>query len=139
MRYRVQDLPVVGLGAFAPLPTTNPVASSFGTVKRTSTLGLVPVHDGTVAIPTISFDPKTQSSNCAPDVTLPSIYVAYADNMGPAADAGIGMAMRRLAPLPIPATRIIYSARSAMLGKKVAGRRQVGQPRGFQRFPWRRG
>jgi len=140
MRYRVLDLPTVGLGAFTPTSTTNPVASSFGLVKRSGAMGLVPVSTPAPTrtwAPPISFDPKTQPSNCAPDAILPDQYVAYADNMGPVADAGVGMAIRRRNPLPVPAVNVIRAATSAMSGPRLGARTQAVWPRAFQRFPGR--
>ncbi len=140
MRYRVLDLPTVGMGAFTPTTSTNPTASSFGLVKVTGTLGLQPVSTPKperVWAPPISFDPATQPSNVSPDMILPSTYVAYANNMGPAADAGVGMATRRLCPLPVPAVGWIASPGQAMSTPKIAGRTTMAWPRAFQRFPVR--
>lgn len=140
MRYRVLDLPTVGLGAFTPTASTNPVASSFGLVKRTALLGLTPIPTPAptrVWAPPISADPTTQPSNCSPDAILRDVYVAYADNMGPVADAGIGMAIRRRAPLPVPAVNVMRAVTQSMGGPHIGGRTQAVWPRAFQRFPGR--
>lgn len=138
MRYRVLDLPPKGTGAFTPIPTTNPVASSYGLVKPTAALGLVPVSTGSRSWNVeISKDPKTQGSNCAPDVILPDQYIVRADHMGPTHDAGIGMAERRMNPLPVPAISGILKVQNSMHRPKIAGRAAMAWPRSFQRFPLR--
>lgn len=137
MRYRVLDLPAKGTTAFTPQPMTNPIASSWGLVHVFGAPGTmpIPVHRpfGAHAINA----PDVQGSNRSPDIILPSIYIASAVNMGPAADAGIGMATRRLAVLPVPARGWRASVRSAMLGRRVGARSQLPWPRAFQRFPAR--
>jgi len=72
---------------------------------------------------------------------LPDKYVAYADNMGPEAPAGamhVGMALRRLNPLPVraidPGRRPIPVAMQFPMGA-----RPLPWPRAFQRFPSRTG
>jgi hypothetical protein len=138
MRYRVLDLPPKGTGAFCPVPTTNPVASSYGLVKRTAALGLLPVPIGARGwVPPISLDPKTQGSHCAPDIILPDQYIAYADNMGPSKDAGFGMAARRHNPLPVPSRQGILVPQVSFAPKRVGGRVSMAWPRAFQRFPTR--
>jgi hypothetical protein len=138
MRYRVLDLPPKGTGAFTPLPSMNPVASSYGLVKPTAALGLLPVPTGARSwnVQT-SKDPKTQGSNCAPDVILPDQYIVYAKHMGPTADAGIGMAARRMNPLPVPAISGIMAVQNSMHRPKIGGRIATAWPRAFQRFPTR--
>src|SRR5438445_6043920 len=116
MRYRVLDLPIKGLGAFTPLPGRNPIASSWALVRTTAQLGRLPISSPhPAATPDISFDPKTTPSNVAPDVITRDCYITYADNMGPSADAGFGMATRRLTPLPVPALSWIATAKKAMI------------------------
>lgn len=139
MRYRVLDLPVRGMGAFTPLPSTNPVASSQGEVKLLGAPGTQP--QPTVAptrswAPPTSFDKNTQPSNVAPDVWLYDQYTPLATNMGPAADAGIGMASRRLCPLPVPALNYArIPGKAFQQPTKIAGRGTMAWPRAFQRFP----
>lgn len=139
MRYRVLDLPVKGVGAFMPTPSTNPEASSRGLVKVTGSPGTTPQPakgPTRVWAPPISADASTQGSNVAPDVWLYDVYIPYADNMGPAADAGFGMAERRHSPLPVPATNIVRVAGKAFSQpSKIAGRGTMAWPRAFQRFP----
>lgn len=136
MRYRVDDLPISGTRAFTPLPSTNPVASSYGLVKVTSSLGLEPVPSPSAAkdLPSPSSDRRTQPSFVAPDVILRSTYIAHADNMGPCADARIGMAMRRNNPIPVPAKGWIPVPPSALRSKRFAGRQAMSWPRAFQRW-----
>lgn len=137
-RYRVNDLPLVGASAFTPLPTTNPIASSYGLVNVNAWLGTrpIPVPAPTrVWAPTPNNASQVQGSNVAPDYILPTHYVAYADNMGPSADAGIGMSIRRRNPLPVPAVMIQRTANPAMMMRKVGGRVAMAWPRAFQRFP----
>lgn len=141
MRYRVLDLPSKGAGAFTPLPTTNPRASSWGLVH-------VYGSPGTEAIPSPApqrtYLPNltrqggvdsAQGSMVAPDFILPSIYTASARNMGPEADAGIGMTVRRLNPLPVPSLTFPASPKIAQATPRIGGRGTMIWPRAFQRFP----
>lgn len=135
-RYRVLDLPVVGAGAYLPTAAINPVASSYGLVHVYGAPGTLPVpvsKPESVWAPPTSADKMTQPSWCAPDVILPSIYIASAENMGPSQH--FGMAMRRHTPLPVPAVTWISLAKRAMVMRKVGGRRSIPWPRAFQRFP----
>lgn len=134
MRYRVLDLPGKGAGAFTPQPTTNPVASSFGLVHRFGAPGTMPVPVKPPFGPHLNNAPDVQGSNRAPNIILPSIYIASAANMGPEADAGFGMALRRRAPLPVPAVGWRATALNAMRGPRIGSRRQLPWPRAFQRF-----
>jgi hypothetical protein len=114
------------------------MASSWGLVKNFGAPGTLPVNvpaPTKVWAPPISADPKTQGSNCSPDVWLKDTYYPVADNMGPAADAGIGMALRRHNPLPVPSGTYQLRANKAMIIPKVAGRAALPWPRAFQRFP----
>lgn len=136
MRYRVLDLPVLGHGAFTPTLDTNPIASSFGLVKRTGSPGTLPIPAPAperLWCPPISAQAETQSSNVAPDIRLPDIYIAYADNMGPSQH--FGMAARRQTPIPIPALSWINTALTAMQGPSIGGRIVQSWPRAFQRWP----
>ena len=137
MRYRVLDLPVKGVGAFTPLPPTNPTASSWGLVHVTGAPGTVPVA---APAPERSWLPsdhgnlsKWQPSNVAPDVILPDQYVPFADNMGPSQH--FGMALRRKNPLPVPALSWISAAKKAMIVPRIGGRAVANNPRAFQRYP----
>lgn len=138
-RYRVLYLPVKGAGAFAPIPATNPAASSWGLVHVTGAPGTIPVASPKpAALPdlTAAGAPNTaQGSDVAPNVIAPAIYVASVANMGPEADTGLGLAVRRRNPLPVPAvdpTRIPVVAMSA---PRVGGRGALPWPRSFQRYP----
>lgn len=136
IRYRVYDLPTVGLGAFTPLASTNPIASSWGLVRLSGSPGTEPIPaPGPTRIwcPPISAQPETQSSNVSPDYKLPDIYIAYADNMGPSVH--FGMAARRQTPVPMPALSWINTALNAMGSSKIGGRIAAAWPRAFQRFP----
>lgn len=130
--YRTLDLPPVGMGAFTPLPTVNPLASSFGEVVRAGAPGTlaIPAPAPTrVWAPRISATPLTQGSNVSPDIRTPDIYVAFADNMhGP-------FPTRIRNNVPIPAQAIIYNARNAQIGRKVGTRVAMPWPRAFQRWP----
>lgn len=141
MRYRVDDLPAKGVGAFTPIPTTNPAASSWGLVAVAGAPGTMPVDapkPQRTWLPSLTRRgaPDTaQRSDVAPDLAFPAVYVASVANMGPAADLGLGMYARRLNPLPVPAldpTRVAVPAQSA---PRVGGRGALPWPRTFQRYP----
>ena len=137
IRYRTLDLPPQGTGAFLPLAATNPVASSYGLVEVIGSPGTMPIKvtpPERTGWPSRSIDPKTMESNCAPDVILPAIYYTTAKNMGPQADAGIGMHARRLVPLPVPALDALRVAYEGMKRQRIAGRKAMSWPRAFQRF-----
>jgi hypothetical protein len=136
MRYRVSDLPRNGMAAFTPIPPPTSVASSYGLVKVTGAMGLlpVPVVSAAETLPPISKVRQTQGSFVAPNVILPDQYVAHADNMGPCADAGIGMAIRRNNPVPVPAKGWIPVPPNALRGRRFAGRQAMSWPRAFQRW-----
>lgn len=144
MRYRVNDLPARGLGAFTPLPTTTPAASSQGLLTVTGAPGTVPVPmpdpaavpSGTVRGPHDVNSAK--GSAVTPDLIFPAIYVGSAANCGPEADAGIGMWRRRFAELPVPAINPGRVPVVAFQAPKVAGRAAMAWPRAFQRFPNRK-
>ena len=140
IRYRVLDVPNVGAGAFTPLPARNPVASSYGLVHIKGAPGTDPVpvpYPG--ALPSLTAEGgrnSAQDGRCSPQVILPAIYVPLADNMGPAADTGIGMARRRLNELPV---RAVDPGRRPIPVwiKFPAGGKQLPQPRPFVRWPSR--
>lgn len=138
-RYRVHDLPVKGAGAFLPVTPPTAMASSYGLVKVSGSPGTLPIPapspQHSAYIPPISAQRETQSSNVSPDIILYDKYIPYANNMGPARDAGVGMAMRRHCPLPVPARTWTYAPRTAMIQRKVGGRTAMSWPRAFQRFP----
>lgn len=142
MRYRVSDLPVAGVGAFMPLPVLGPVASSYGLVKISGSPGNTPEpspRPGFLPSLTVQGGKNSAQPGLAgsPDVFLPSVYVAYANNMGPSADGGLGMARRRNAELPMPtATSNRLPNLTGTFFARKGGRAQIGWPRAFQRFPF---
>lgn len=142
MRYRVNDLPARGLGAFTPLPTTSPAASSQGLLRVTGAPGNEPVDaPDPAALPSLTAQGgvnSAQGSAVSPDVIFPAIYVAFVDNLGPEADAGIGMWRRRFCELPMPAVNPGRIPVVAFQAPKVAGRSAIAWPRAFQRFPNRK-
>ena len=136
VRYRVMDLPVLGVGAFCPTYSVPFNASSWGLCVRTGAPGTLPIAAPAptrIWAPPISADPLTQGSNNSPDVRLPDIYVAYPTNMGPSMH--FGMAARRQTPIPVPALSWINAAMNAMSGNKIGGRIVTSWPRAFQRWP----
>jgi hypothetical protein len=144
--YRVLDVPPGGAGAFCPIPARNPIASSYGLTKITAMMGLVPIPSPKPAFPatltgTRGGDHSANNSDRAPDFILRSQYVAYADNMGPAAPAGaahVGMARRRMNELPV---RAVDPGRRPIpvFQQFPAGARQLPWPRAFIRWPSRTG
>lgn len=141
MRYRVLDLPAQGAGAFMPTPSTNAPASSWGLVHVHGSPGTDPVP---APAPQRTYLPSltarggvdsAQGSMVAPDIILPSVYVAETANMGPSCDTGLGMRVRRLNPLPIPALSWTRLPQVALNTPRYGGRSTMPWPRAFQRFP----
>ena len=140
--YRVLGLPAKGTGAFTPLPARNPVASSYGLVQISGSPGTmaVPVNPPRY-IGNLTSQPApdtAQGMDVSPDVILPAIYIPWADNMGPAADTGLGMTRRRFNELPIRAGdpgRLPVPVAMQF----PAGGRQLPWPRAFIRWPSRTG
>ncbi len=140
IKYRVLDLPVKGAGAFTPLAATNPVASSYGLVHIFGAPGTMPVpvadNDYLPAI-TAQRPPNTASpEDVTPNYILPAIYVPSAKNMGPQDDVGIGMAIRRRNPLPVPAINPNRNPVPVQMRFPMGGS-QLVWPRAFQRWPIR--
>ena len=141
MRYRVLDLPPKGAGAFMPTPSTNAPASSWGLVHVHGSPGTEPIPSPAperTYLPNLTRQSgvnSAQGSQVAPDVILPAIYVASAQNMGPAADAGVGMRARRLTPIPVPAADVRRVPIVAQSAPRYGGRGTMPWPRAFQRFP----
>lgn len=141
MRYRVSDLPPVGIGAFMPVPASTSIG--LGDTVRVGYPGTLPVPTGSPleALPALTArghgQDSAQSSDAAPNLQLPSIYIAKADNMGPSRH--FGMARRRLNELPMPALDPTRVGVNAAQPAKIGGRFQIGWPRAFQRFPTRGG
>lgn len=123
-----------------PQPARNPVASSYGLIEVEGAPGTDVVRSPRPsAIPALTRPggvDSAQGSAVAPDVILPAIYVAFADNMGPAADTGLGMARRRLNELPV---RAVDPGRLPVpvWQKFPAGARPLPWPRAFIRWPSR--
>jgi hypothetical protein len=142
MRYRTSDLPPVGVGAFMPVPSTTPAASSYGLVEVYGAPGTLevpapsPQHRGYLPSLTRSDGVNSaQGSMVAPDVILPAIYIPSAKNMGPEAGTGFGMSRRRYCELPVPAVNPQRIPEVAMTVTPIAGRKAIAWPRAFQRFP----
>ena len=142
MRYRVSDLPPIGTGAFTPIPTTTPAASSYGLVEIFGAPGTLavdaPSPQHLTGLPSLTRQGgvnSAQPSDVAPDVILPAIYIPSAKNMGPEADAGFGMTRRRYCELPVPAVDSQRIPQVAMTVTPIAGRKAMAWPRAFQRFP----
>ncbi len=135
MRYKVSGIPVVGAGAFMPAMTMS--AANFGAgLNRSHIVGFpgtepVPIdHDMTLA--PLSFDPKTQPSNVAPDIILPTVYIPGAKNMGPWARRSAARTKAPLFggnPLPEPAGAPSGVPLPAQQAGKVGGSKVIGWPR----------
>ena len=134
LRYRVEDVPPRGGGAFCPLPATTPRASSKGLVHVFGAPGTLAVPaPKPAATPDWSMDPHTIPSNVSPDVITPAVYVPLADNMHPP------VPVRHHNNLPVPAISYVRAPQPAMVPPgKVGGRSVMPRPRSFQRFPARR-
>lgn len=139
--YRTLDVPPYGAGAFMPTPARNPVASSYGLVHIDGSPGTDPVPSprsaGLPALTAVGRGANSaQGSDVAPDVILPAIYIPRAQNMGPVADVGLGLARRRLNELPVRA--IDPGRRPVPVWQQYpAGARPLPWPRAFIRWPSR--
>jgi hypothetical protein len=141
MRYRTDDLPPAGVGAFMPIPASDPVASSWGLVHVVGAPGTmaIDVPDPDESIPPVSARGGINSarpSDASPDVIFPSVYYTRIANLGPEAGIGLGLTKRRFNELPVPAvnpTRIPIVA-GTYKPAKLGGRLAMLWPRAFQRF-----
>jgi hypothetical protein len=139
IRYRTLDLPPVGASAFTPVPAKNPVASSYGLVIVSGAPGTMQVASpDSAAMPdslTVQQGPNVSamSHTVTPDYIFPSVYIASARHMGPAEDTGIGMTLRRLCPLPMPAVDPGRHPVPVMMQFPV-GANPLPWPRAFQRW-----
>jgi hypothetical protein len=130
IRYRMNNAPSKGTGAFMPAPTTTPKASSGGEQIRIGYPGTLRVEapppdplsgrGGAVGNsptpdwatdqfqPSTTYPPQGTKTEAAafdgpPDWILPAIYIASARNMGPMhghGDAGIRIFSDNVLPLP---------------------------------------
>lgn len=129
IRYRVDDLPSRGLSAFTPIAAATPGGSSGGLQHVYGSPGTTPIPSpAPAAIPPISMSDKTQPSNLAPDVFLPSIYFASARNMHPP------VPVRPPNEMPMPATNWRRIPQIAMRTPRMGGRNVIPWPRVFQRW-----
>lgn len=131
IRYRVDDVPARGVGAFSPTTPQTPRASSWGLARVIGAPGTLAVHSpAPSALPPVSMDPRTQGHNVSPDVIRPALYVALADNLhGP-------VQTRHHNNIPAPSigwwrVPLVAFRRPSRIG----GRRVIPWPRTFQRFP----
>ena len=131
-RYKVDNPPMRGMGAFAPPAPgqATAAASSWGLVHVAGAPGNMnmpsPKPGG---VPDVSMDPRTSPSNVAPDVWHPAVYVTDADNMHPP------VPVRPMNVLPYPATDYTRVARTALHAPpRLGGRDALRWPRTFQRW-----
>ena len=88
LRYRADNLPGVGMGAFMPNLTRPGWASSVG-LETATVVGFpgtdpVPI-ERTWNISPLGWEPHgfTKPSKCAPDEITPAVYLSHTRNMGP--------------------------------------------------------
>lgn len=144
MRYRVDDLPPNGVGAFAPIPTTNPQASSAGryTGAVYGAWGTAQVAaPDPAALPSLTAQGgvnSAQGHNVTPNVILPAIGVARVTRGNYPADGTmptfIGTTTRGN-EIPTPAVDPARIPVPAMTMRKTGGRGAPPWPRAFQRWP----
>jgi len=139
-RYRTDQVPVNGAGAFMPSLTTNPGASSHGLVGLDGWPGTTPIpapHPASTAgaSPGGTKAMRTQGSHAgAPDEILPAIYIPRARNMGPS-DGALGIMVKSDNVLPVPAIDPGRAPAAAFRPAKVGGRSQVAWPRTTVTWP----
>lgn len=129
-RYRTDQVPVYGAGAFMPSMTTNPTASSHGLVRIDGFPGTTPVQSPHPAstrggAPNGAVATGTQGSANAPDLIFPAIYIPRAKNMGPAQDE---LRVRSDNVLPVPAIDPGRTPAAVFRPARVGGRRQIPWP-----------
>jgi len=144
MRYRVDDLPTVAVGAFTPIPAGTQTAANYGLVDVLGSPGTTPIPgpspDG--SLPTVSARSGVNSarpSDVSPDTWFPTLYQASPNNQGPSADLGLGMWRRRFCELPIPAGNPTHLPTAVVLQVNKGSRVTQPWPRPFQRFPTQNG
>lgn len=139
MRYSVEGLPPANVGAFMPLPTTSPTASSHGLVRIEGHPGdMVVPAPRPGAIPHNAMTATTQGSWVGPAYIKPSIYVVrQAPDAGGHTQEHFPGQLLSDHELPAPAANVQKPARPVQKGPVFLGQQQVSQPRVFQRFPQR--
>lgn len=144
IRYRADNLPARGVGAFAPIPAISPNASSWGLVDTHGFPGNLPIDcpDPDESLPSLTAQPHgvntARPSDVTPDYILPVIYFTRIFRaFGPGGTTiGLGMTARRFNEMPVPAgdwTRIPITS-GTYQPAKIGGRIAMNWPRAFQRF-----
>lgn len=129
-RYKADNLPPRGVGAFAPTMGVDPVASSYGLVEVAGAPGNMPVFSPQPgAVPVCSANQLTSPSNVAPDLILPAVYVTTPANMhGPVPHRPVNL-------MPAPAIDYRRVPRNALRPPpRLGGRKVIPWPRSFQRW-----
>lgn len=115
LRYRADNLPGVGMGAFMPNLTRPGWASSVG-LETATVVGFpgtdpVPI-ERTWNISPLGWEPHgfTKPSKCAPDEITPAVYLSHTRNMGPFAPRGAAAIRMSDQELPMPATPVAAAA-----------------------------
>ena len=128
---RTEQAPIMGPGAFSPLPAIIPSASSGGVVRtegHPGNLAIALPHPG-VGV-NVGQDPRTNPSNVAPDLIYPDIYVAHADNMAPPVPISLEANV-----MPMPTPDPVRVPRQSTHKARLGGRTATSWPRKLVRWP----
>lgn len=144
MRYRVEGLPVAGMGAFMPGLILNGVSFGAG-LAQAPTVGFPGTAPVAVEAPPTLMepaDPRALPSHVAPNMLLPDVYLAPTGaGIGPWDGRGAARTQHFASggsnPLPEPAGdygRAPVSALGAAGPAKVGGQKVLGWPRIIPRW-----
>lgn len=135
MRFAYKVDNVQGRGAFTPLAARSGIFATASLMRRAGNPGIVAEPASGPRLSPLGWDPAAEPSNVAPNVILPSIYIAFADNMGPWATPGALHVAWRHGTVPVPAQQIVHQPRPAARRARIGGRRVVPTPRVLPTYP----
>ena len=127
---RTEQAPIMGPGAFSPLPAMIPSASSGGVVRTEGYPGNLAVAAGPPGVVNVGMDPLTNPSACAPNMIFPDIYIAHADNMAPPVPISLTTNV-----MPVPAPDPVRVPRQSTHKARLGGRTATSWPRKLVKWP----
>lgn len=134
------EVPPGKMSAFTPTMSRGGMAVTGGLQHRYGAPGTDLVEVGNPELPVMSFDPRTNGSNNAPDEIAPDLYLAGTANMGPfAPESAAHIGLRE--EMPVPSLAYSYQAGPAIpQGRraKIGGIHTVPNPRVVPQWPARK-